>query len=112
MGLYNADNTSIGVNEGLKTTYFWGLFSLCGYFRNATFNGGGECQSSIASPPTPFEVISNDAPQRYGALVNFYFSSFDGINDYNSSNHFTSFAHAAFVLTLIAIISTGLTLIL
>jgi len=110
-GLYNTDNRTIGMNQGLQYIYLWGLYSVCGYYYNATFDGGGGCtNTTIANAFTPFNAILEDVPPRYNT-VNFFISNSGGVDTFTNSGYFTTFTHAAYYLILIATIATAVALI-
>ncbi|KIM33651.1 hypothetical protein M408DRAFT_158367 [Serendipita vermifera MAFF 305830] len=69
-GLYNSEIHSIGNSEGLQITYSWGLYSVCGYTYNATWDSRGTCtKSSIGHGFAPFDTITHDVPLQYSNAV-------------------------------------------
>lgn len=93
--------------------YSWGLYSVCGYFYNATFDGGGGCtNTSIAFAFTPFDVILSDTPSRFNTPVAPFITNSQGVDDFINSGYFTTFTHAAYYLILVATIATALALII
>jgi hypothetical protein len=90
--------------------YAWGLYSVCGYAYNATYDGGGGCtNTSIAYAFTPFEVISNDTPSRFP--VPLFISNSPGVDAFVNSGYFATLTHVAYYLILIATIATAVAFI-
>jgi hypothetical protein len=86
--------------------YSWGLYAVCGYAYNDTYDGGGGCtNTSIAYAFTPFDVIAMDTPPRYPVAL--FISNSPGVDAFINSGYFTTLTHVAYYLTLIATIATA-----
>lgn len=110
-GLYNSENRSIGVNEGLHTIYSWGLYSVCGYTSNATWDSGGACTtSSIAHSFGPFDAILQDVPLQYGNVVAWLILNAGRTTKFTNSGYFEALTQTAYYFILIATVFTWIAL--
>lgn len=107
VGLFNSTAWTIGQGHGLQPWYSWGLYGVCGYPLNNTFQGGCS-NTSLAHAFTPFDVIVNDTPTKYNFPVTYFISNSNGVETFINSGYFTSISHVAFYPLFIATIAVAL----
>lgn len=106
LGLYNSTNWTIGGAHGLQPWYSWGLYSVCGYPLNNTFQGGCS-NTSLAHAFTPFDVIVGDKSPKFNYVVEFISNS-NGVQNFVNSGYFTGLSRVAFYLLFIATIAVAM----